>query len=178
LFIAKQQLKREERLAKDRISRARNDAGKTRILVSARKPSDAIGFSQAWSAFDYFLGESASDAVLEAIELPVGPSHRKSANFVSVLVNGMVTDAPAETENFGLLKGWMQANYLFFKSGTPPHIVTVKAMKAINQSRKEVIEALEEQLANTQTQNYDKLSQLRSFLGLPAAAEKTPVTPR
>ncbi|WP_425619058.1 hypothetical protein NA78x_002789 [Anatilimnocola sp. NA78] len=179
LQIAMLELKREERRAKDRISRAENDAQKTKMLMTARKPASAISFSQAWNGFDWFLGESDSEAVLAAIELPADITHRARTNFVAILVTKPeVVDAPDEYNNFGLLKGWMQSNYFFFKSGSPVHSLTIKAMKAIQNSRTAVLADLRARLAETRDQSYEKMSELRAFLGLPAAAEKTPSVPK
>jgi len=177
LHIAFQELKREERNVKDRLSKAKNDTVKTRVFVTARKPTKATYFAQAWAAFDWFLGEADLAAVRKTVSLPVTAKHRAKKNFVAMLVTrGELTDAPADITAFGPLKAWMQEHYIFFKAG-PVHELMLEAMETIRASRVAVVERLEKRLITTRGQSYKKLEELRKFLGLPVAAQKTPSTP-
>lgn len=168
-------LAREERAAEMRLKKAQSLIDQTKRFVSGRKPPNTTILTQSWSALDWFLGEADTKAVREMLAIPIGEQHRTASNFIAISITlPNVEEAPATLRRMGELRNWMREKRYFFVDGSDVHDLYLQGFDLLAKSRETVIQKLEEKSASAGDQSYTKMRELRVFLGLPPAAEKTP----
>lgn len=169
------ELAREERTAEQRMKKAQLLIDRTKRFISGRKPPNTTILTESWGALDWFLGESDTKGVRAMLSLPIDDSHRSASNFVAIsAVHKNIENAPVTLRRLGELRNWMRSKFFFFIAGGDVHLLFLQGFEILADSQKAIMDQLEHKLGETAAQSFAKLRELRVFLGLPPAAEKTP----